>query len=137
VHSAILRSYRSLFTQICQRSVCNVRHSLLQRLSVWLLMMHDRIGRDELPLTQEEIASRISVRRAGVSVATTLLQSMHGIASRRGKIVILDRETLEHAACECYRMLGDDFGLNAGGGKTYAIEAPKKLAELSELWFYD
>jgi len=118
LHSAILRSYRALFTQICQRSVCNVRHSLLQRLSVWLLMMHDRLGRDELPLTQEEIASRISVRRAGVSVATTLLQSMHGIASRRGKIVILDRGTLEHAACECYEIMRKDFDVNVAEGKT-------------------
>ena len=109
LHSAVLRSYRSLFTQICQRSVCNVRHSLLQRLCVWLLMTHDRVGRDELPFTQEDIASRISVRRAGVSVATTLLESMHGIASRRGKIVILDRGTLEHAACECYEITSKDF----------------------------
>jgi len=116
LHRVILKSYRSLFTQICQRSVCNVRHTLLQRLCVWLLMVHDRVGRDELPLTQEEIAARISVRRAGVSVAAAMLQSMHGIATRRGKIVILDRGTLETTACECYALLRKDFE-NSGGGK--------------------
>lgn len=106
---AILKSYRSLFRQICQRSVCNVRHTLVQRLCVWLLMMHDRVGRAELPLTQEEIARRISVRRAGVSVATTLLQSMQAITARRGKIVILDRARLERQACECYQVMKRDF----------------------------
>ena len=109
LHRAILRSYRGLFNQICQRAVCNVRHSLLQRLCVWLLMMHDRVGQDELPLTQEEIAARISVRRAGVSVATQMLQSMHAITSRRGKIVILDRHTVEHTACECYEVMRKQF----------------------------
>ena len=117
LHAAVLRSYRAQFTQICQRSVCNVRHGLLQRLCVWLLMMHDRVGRAELPLTQEEIAGRLSVRRAGVSVACSMLQSMHGIASRRGKIAIVDRETIEHAACECYEVLRREFDPNSSRGR--------------------
>ena len=57
IHGDIMSSYRSLFTQICQRSVCNVRHTLLQRLCVWLLMMNDRVGGYELPLTQGRAAS--------------------------------------------------------------------------------
>ena len=124
LHRVVLRSYRGLFNQICQRSVCNVRHSLLQRLCVWLLMMHDRVGHDELPLTQEEIASYISVRRAGVSVASQMLQSMHGVASRRGKIVILDRDTIEHAACECYEAMRkqfEPFDPTKGGGGNRSI----------------
>jgi len=114
IHKGVLRAYRSLFTQICQRSVCNSRHTLLQRLCVYLLMVQDRLGADELPITQEEIASRISVRRAGVSTAASMVQAMRGITSRRGKIVILDRDVLENTACECYRVLRQDFE-NAGG----------------------
>ena len=109
VNQAVLRAYRSLFTQICQRSVCNVRHTLLQRLCVWILMMQDRVGSRELPFTQEEIANKISVRRAGVSVAASMLQAMHAIAYHRGKIVITDRIALEHSSCECYRILGQEF----------------------------
>ena len=116
LHAGVLRSYRAQFTQICQRSVCNVRHGLLQRLCVWLLMMHDRVGRAELPLTQEEIAGRLSVRRAGVSVACSMLQSMHGITSRRGRIAIVDRDTIEHAACECYEVLRREFDADPPGG---------------------
>jgi len=118
IQRAILLSYRSLFTQVCQRSVCNTRHSLLQRLCLWLLMMQDRLGTDALPFTQEEIASRISVRRAGVSVAASMLQSMHAISYHRGKIVIIDRAALEHSACECYRILGAEFHSDGAGGCT-------------------
>jgi CRP-like cAMP-binding protein len=117
---AIMRAYRSLFTQICQRSICNVRHTLLQRLSVWLLMVHDRVGSLVLPFTQEEIANRISVRRAGVSVAASMLQAVHAITYHRGKIVINDRSAIEQTACECYRVIAQDFDENwaetVGGG---------------------
>ena len=116
VQNAVLRAYRNLFTQVCQRSVCNTRHTLLQRLCVWLLMMQDRLEADSLPFTQEEIANRISVRRAGVSVAASLLQAMHGISYQRGKIVIVDRGVLETTACECYETLGQEFRPENGGG---------------------
>jgi CRP-like cAMP-binding protein len=106
----ILRAYRNLFTQICQRCICNIRHTLLQRLSVWLLMMHDRVGSLDLPFTQEEIANRISVRRAGVSVAASTLQGLHAITYHRGKIVINDRSAIELTACECYQVMAQDFG---------------------------
>jgi CRP-like cAMP-binding protein len=122
VNDGIMRAYRSLFTQICQRSVCNVRHTVLQRLCVWLLMMHDRLGSLDLPFTQEEIANRISVRRAGVSVAASLLQAMHAITYHRGKIVIDDRGAIEHTACECYQVMAQDFGENGGRSKPASLE---------------
>jgi len=109
VQKAVLSAYRHLFTQVCQRSVCNTRHTLVQRLSVWLLMMQDRIDSEKLPFTQEDIAGRISVRRAGISVAAAMLSAMHAISYHRGKIVITDRDVLEKSACECYRILGWEF----------------------------
>ncbi len=126
VQHAVLRAYRSLFTQVCQRSVCNTRHTLLQRLSVWLLMMQDRLEQETMPFTQEEIASRISVRRAGVSVAASMLQAMHAISYHRGKIVIVDREVLQATACECYDILGHEF--LPGGGT-----APRSVVEWMRL----
>jgi len=117
IHDALLRAYRNLFTQICQRSVCNVRHNLLQRLAVWLLMVSDRVGGTDLPFTQEEIANRISVRRAGVSVAASMLQHMEAISYHRGRIVISDRCALEQSACECYQILRQEF-IDPGEGST-------------------
>jgi len=38
---------------IMQSTACNAVHTVEQRLARWLLMAHDRVGRDEFPLTQE------------------------------------------------------------------------------------
>ena len=121
IHGEVLHAYRSLFRQISQRSVCHVRHTLLQRLCVWLLMMQDRVGSGDLPFTQEEIANRISVRRAGVSVAASQLQQAHAISYHRGRIMIVNRPMIELSACECYSVLGSEFG----GGRITIPEGPK------------
>ncbi len=102
---ALLRSYRLLITQVSQRCVCNTRHTILERLCGWLLMIHDRVGRDNLSLTQELIASRIGARRAGITVAAGMLQAMKAIEYRRGRLHIMDRDVLERTVCECYNVM--------------------------------
>src|SRR6185369_12228644 len=52
-----LRCYRLLITQVTQRCVCNTPHTIMERLCCWLLMIHDRVGGNNLRLTQEMIAS--------------------------------------------------------------------------------
>ena len=106
---ALMRFYRSTITQVSQRCVCNTRHTVLDRLCCWLLMLHDRVGDSNLRLTQEMIASRLGARRAGITVAAGVLQSTHGIEYRRGQLHIKDREVLERAACECYTIMHDQF----------------------------
>lgn len=102
---SLLRSYRALINQISQRSVCNAKHSVLERFCCWLLMMHDRIGDDNLKLTQENIASRLGSRRAGITMAAGMLQAMQAIEYRRGHIHIVDREVMEATVCECYSIM--------------------------------
>ena len=106
---AFLSCYRGLITQVSQRCVCNTRHTILERLCCWLLMIHDRVGGDNLKLTQEMIASRIGARRAGITVAAGMLQDMHGIEYRRGQLHIRHREALELVVCECYGIMRPDF----------------------------
>ncbi len=79
----LLRSYRSIVTQVSQRCVCNTRHTILERLACWLLMIHDRVGGNNLKLTQETIASRVGARRAGITVAAGMLQDIQAIEYRR------------------------------------------------------
>ena len=105
----LMRCYRSLVTQIAQRSICNARHTLLERLCCWLLMIHDRVGDINLGLTQELIASRVGARRAGVTVAARLLQEMRAIEYRRGQLHILRREVLKEVVCECYSIMQAEF----------------------------
>ena len=105
----VLRSYDSLITQVSQRAVCNGRHTVLERLACWLLMVHDRVGGENLRLTQEAIASRLGARRAGITVAAGTLQSIGAIEYRRGQLHIKDRQGLEMAVCECYPILKAEF----------------------------
>lgn len=106
---SLLRFYRSLITQVSQRCVCNTRHTVMDRLCCWLLMLHDRVGGGNLRLTQEVIASRLGARRAGITVAAGTLQAMRAIEYRRGQLHITDRDALEHTVCECYQIMSSDF----------------------------
>lgn len=110
---SLLRFYRSMVTQLSQRCVCNTRHTVMDRLCCWLLMLHDRVGGGNLKLTQEVIASRLGARRAGITVAAGTLQAMHAIEYRRGQLHITDREVLEQVVCECYQLMKNDFGVSS------------------------
>jgi CRP-like cAMP-binding protein len=106
---ALLRCYRSLMIQISQRCICNTRHTIQERLCCWLLMLHDRVGGQNLRLTQETIASRVGARRAGITVAAGMLQAAGAIEYRRGHLHITDRALLEEIVCECYTLLKTDL----------------------------
>jgi len=106
---SLLRYYRSLITQLSHRCVCNARHTIMERLCCWLLMIHDRVGTANLNLTQEMIASRVGARRAGITVAAGTLQEMGAIEYRRGRLHILDREMLEEVVCECYSHIRSEY----------------------------
>jgi len=109
---ALLRCYRLLITQVSQRCVCNCRHTIMERLCCWLLMIHDRVGNNSLNMTQEMIASRVGARRAGITVSAGMLQAMKAIEYRRGQLHITDREVLERTVCECYNFIKAESGFN-------------------------
>ena len=72
-------------------------------------MTHDRVQGDSFLLTHELLAMMLGVRRASISEVLRPLQEQGLIDSRRGKIVILDRDRLEACCCECYRSVEDVF----------------------------
>jgi CRP-like cAMP-binding protein len=99
----ILHRYtQSCLNQSAQSAACNRMHSIEERCARWLLMTHDRVGKDTFDLTQEFLADMLGVRRAGVTVVCGALQRAGFIRYRRGHIAILDRAKLEEVACECY-----------------------------------
>ncbi|HEY9459321.1 MAG TPA: Crp/Fnr family transcriptional regulator [Paralcaligenes sp.] len=101
----LLRYTQSLLTQMAQTAVCNRHHSLDQQLCRWLLLSLDRLGSNELIMTQELIANMLGVRREGVTEAAGNLQRAGLIEYRRGRITVLDRPGLEARACECYAVV--------------------------------
>ncbi len=68
-------------------------------------MTQDRLGSDNLPLTQEHLSIMLAVQRTTVTVLAAGLRDDGLISYNRGKIRILDREGLEGRSCECYRTL--------------------------------
>jgi CRP-like cAMP-binding protein len=101
-YNVIMRYQAALTNQIMQTSVCNSLHSAEERACRWLLMTHDRVGRDEFQLTHEFMAGMLGVRRPTVTLIAGSLQRAGLIAYRRGRITIVNRDGLESASCECY-----------------------------------
>ena len=64
----LLVSYQAAFhAQVSQSVACNGLHPVGKRCCRWLLMTHDRVGSDLLPLTHEFLSLMLGVRRASVT----------------------------------------------------------------------
>lgn len=108
--SRILRHFtHSLLTQISQSAACNRFHQIDSRMARWLLMTHDRMQKDEFKITQEFLSNMLGVRREAVNKAATHLQQNRLIRYSRGNLLILDRQGLESAACNCYQIIKKDY----------------------------
>lgn len=105
----LLRYVQALMGQMAQSIVCSRHHSVLQRLSFWLLFNRDRSAREQLKVTHETIAHMLGVRRESITQAAGVLQTAGGIRTSRGKIVIEDALGLGRHACECYAMVKADY----------------------------
>lgn len=99
---ALDRYSQLVIETISQSAACNRVHVIEERCARWLLMSHDRVASDEIPLTQEFLAQMLGVRRPGVTVAIGILERAGLIAHGRGRITVTNRKGLEAASCECY-----------------------------------
>jgi CRP-like cAMP-binding protein len=106
----ILQQY--LFVQLSllsQSAACAHFHALSPRLARWLLMSHDRAHSSQFYLTHQFLADMLGVRRSGVSVAAGIFQQQQLITYSRGMISMLNRQALQHMACECYQAGLNDY----------------------------
>ncbi len=117
LQSLLLRYMQAQHSFISQNAACNRLHHLEGRLARWLLLVCDRVGSNELPLTQEFISQMLGVRRAGVTEAANTLQQAGLIRYNRGRITILNREGLEAFSCECYEIINSEYTRLLGTGR--------------------
>lgn len=94
LRATTLRYVQALACQMASTALANGRSRLEERLSRWLLMVHDRGDSDTLSLTHEFLATMLGVRRPGVTVALHILEGKGLIRSVRGHVVIRDRDGL-------------------------------------------
>jgi CRP-like cAMP-binding protein len=112
----MLRFTQALMTQISQTAVCNRLHSVEQQLSRWLLLSHDRLDSDKLVMTHDLISNMLGVRREGVTLSAQKLAKRKLIKNVRGTITVIDRQGLEEAVCECYKVVNSEYNRLLGRG---------------------
>ena len=102
LRGSFLLYVQAFILQTAHTALANGRGTVDQRLARWLLMSHDRVEGDELPLTHEFLSLMLGVRRAGVTNALTDLQDQGFIAAKRASVHVLDRAGLRRVAAELY-----------------------------------
>lgn len=106
----VLHRYtQALMTQISQGTACNRVHNNKQRCARWLLLTHDRVGKDEFYLTQEFLSQMLGVRRATVNEVAAQLNEAGAISYRRGIVRVEDRLRLESESCLCYSIIRNEY----------------------------
>jgi CRP-like cAMP-binding protein len=103
----VYRYTHTLMAQISQTAACNRFHVVEARLARWLLMTHDRVKSDQFRMTHEFLGHMLGVQRVAVTNAAHALQKRKLIRYTRGNITVLDRKSLEAAACKCYQVVKD------------------------------
>jgi len=102
LRDALLKFVQAFGVQTTHTAISNAQARLDIRLARWLLMAHDRIGDDKLPLTHEFLSLMLAVRRPGVTDTLNTLRKQGFISYKRGEITVRNREGLERAAGESY-----------------------------------
>ncbi len=108
---------QAFMVQAAHTAVANGRGNIEQRLARWLLMAHDRLDGNEIPLTHEFLALMLNVRRAGVTEALQALSRKAFISAGRGHIVVMDRAGLVACANGLYGIPESEY-LRLTGWKT-------------------
>lgn len=107
---SLLTTYtQALMTKIAQNAICNRLHRIDQQLCRLLLDFSDELQTETFNLTHDVVASVLGVRRESVSLAAGQLQKRKILRASRGKLQILDRDAILHAACECYSVAKTHF----------------------------
>ena len=104
IHARTLEFVQQQSLSLLQIAGCHRFHDAEERLARWLLMAQDRSQTDVLDLTQEFLAMMLGARRTTVTMIAGAMQRSGLIEYNRGRVKILSRENLEHAACDCYEV---------------------------------
>jgi CRP-like cAMP-binding protein len=100
---------RYLITQISQTVACNRLHRVSQRLARRLLMIQDRVRKNQFPVTHESLSFALGTPRSEVSFAAEGLRRLGIIDYSRGTVAVINRESLESFSCECYSFIHREF----------------------------
>ena len=109
LRAVLLRYVHAFMTQVAQTAHANAGYPIEARLARWVLLTHDRIGQDELPLTHEFLSMMLGTGRPGVTLAVQSLEGNRLIRNTRGRIMVLDRAGLEALAGDAYGLAEAEY----------------------------
>jgi CRP-like cAMP-binding protein len=125
---AVIQYLSTQLLDVVQVATCNRIHSLEQRLASWLLILRDRSGRAEFPITHEGMAVLLGASRPKVSTALEALKRRGLVAKDRGLVRIVDAAGLEMGTGGCYAIIRDATRRRAAS-LDIDFEAPAELPE--------
>jgi DNA-binding transcriptional regulator YhcF (GntR family) len=99
-----------MLAQIFQSTACNAIHSIEQRTAKWIISAMERTDGDEtVPLTHEQLATMLGVGRSYTSRVIQTFKAEGVLETRRGSILVLNREALRIRACPCNESVKSHF----------------------------
>jgi CRP-like cAMP-binding protein len=99
-----------MLAQMFQSTACNAVHSIEQRTAKWIISALERTnGEDVVPLTHEQLAILLGVGRSYASRVIQTFKAEGVLDTRRGSILVLNREALRSRACLCNESVKNHF----------------------------
>jgi Crp-like helix-turn-helix domain len=99
-----------LLAQMFQSTACNAIHSIEQRTAKWIISAMERTnGENIVPLTHEQLATLLGVGRSYASRVIQIFKAEGVLETRRGSILVRDREALQKRACLCNEYVKNHF----------------------------
>ena len=99
-----------LLAQIFQSTACNAIHSIEQRTAKWIISAMERTdGEEVVPLTHEQLATLLGVGRSYTSRVMQTFKAEGVLETRRGSILVRNREALRIRACLCNESVKNHF----------------------------
>jgi len=99
-----------MLAQIFQSTACNAIHSIEQRTAKWIVSAMERTdGNDTVPLTHEQLATLLGVGRSYASRVIQAFKAEGIVETRRGSILVRNREALQLRACLCNESVKSHF----------------------------
>jgi len=99
-----------MLAQIFQSTACNAIHSIEQRTAKWIISAMERAeGNDVVPLTHEQLATLLGVGRSYTSRVIQTFKAEGVLETRRGSILVLNREALRMRSCLCNESVKNHF----------------------------
>jgi len=99
-----------MLAQIFQSTACNAIHSIEQRTAKWIISAMERTNSEGVvPLTHEQLATLLGVGRSYASRVMQTFKAEGVLETRRGSILVRNREALQLRACLCNESVKNHF----------------------------